>query len=152
MRVKGRKVISIIIPAVFLFLSGYALGNKGFSLDFNRDGSGRVSVVIDRQVPERHRTVKFSLFWDVWGRVSGLYVDEAAIDHEKMVYGAISGMVSSLGDPYTVFLPPKDNQSSKDDLGGAFEGVGIQLGFDDTNQLLVVTPLTGSPAERADVK
>ena len=70
------------------------------------------------------------LFWDVWEKVSSNYIDYDEIDDEQEVYGAISGMVSSLGDPYTVFLPPQEQKSTKDELNGSFEGVGIQLEFD----------------------
>jgi carboxyl-terminal processing protease len=60
-------------------------------------------------------------------------------------------MVSAIGDPYTVYLPPQQNKEAKEDLGGAFEGVGIQLGYVD-KQLAVVTALDGTPAFKAGVK
>ncbi|MGB9637497.1 MAG: S41 family peptidase, partial [Microgenomates group bacterium] len=75
---------------------------------------------------------------------------------------AISGMVASLGDPYTVFLPPAENQTAKSDLRGDFEGVGIQIDYKQTadsqndsdkdKKLVVVAPLAGTPAERAGIK
>ncbi len=68
-----------------------------------------------------------------------------------MSYGAISGMVSALGDPYTVFLPPKENTSANADLAGEFGGVGIQLGYKDKN-LAVMAPLAKTPADRAGVR
>jgi len=68
-----------------------------------------------------------------------------------MVYGAIAGMVSSLGDPYTVFLPPDQNKEAKDDLSGKFEGIGAQLGVKD-KKIVVVAPLRGTPAEKAGLR
>ncbi|OGG27012.1 hypothetical protein A2960_02605 [Candidatus Gottesmanbacteria bacterium RIFCSPLOWO2_01_FULL_39_12b] len=68
-----------------------------------------------------------------------------------MVFGAISGMVASLGDPYTVFLPPDQNKEAKDDLGGKFEGIGAQLGIKD-KKIVVVAPLKGTPADKAGLK
>jgi carboxyl-terminal processing protease len=68
-----------------------------------------------------------------------------------MILGAIQGMVASLGDPYTVFLKPPENQEVKEDLNGSFEGVGIQLGYKE-NQLAVIAPLPGTPAKAAGVK
>jgi len=92
--------------------------------------------------------IDFSQFWEVWDSVSKNYIDKKAIDPAKMVNGAISGMVSSLGDPYTVFLPPTENKEAKDDLGGKFEGIGAQLGVKD-KKIVVIAPLKGSPAEKA---
>jgi len=97
------------------------------------------------------KEVDLSLFWDVWQRLEGDYLDKSALDQEKMVYGAIKGITQSLGDPYTVFLEPGENKRAKEDLDGSFGGVGIQLGYKD-RRLAVIAPLKGTPAEKAGVK
>ncbi|MFA5749686.1 MAG: S41 family peptidase [Candidatus Shapirobacteria bacterium] len=79
------------------------------------------------------------------------FLDKDKMDDENMKYGAIEGMVSALGDPYTVFLPPKDNKSTNEDLAGQFGGVGISLGYKDKT-LAVMSPLAKSPAEKAGIK
>jgi carboxyl-terminal processing protease len=91
-----------------------------------------------------------TLFWDVWDRLSQNFIKKDAIDTQKMIYGAISGMVSSLGDPYTVFLTPQQNKETKEELGGSFEGIGAQLGLKD-NKIVVIAPLSGTPAEKAGI-
>lgn len=108
-------------------------------------------VVISRSIPERHADVDFNLFWEVWDKLESAYFDNSKLDKSKMVYGAIQGMVAALGDPYTVFLPPEEQKRTKEDLGGEFEGVGIQIGFKGT-QLAVIAPLEGNPAAKAGVK
>ena len=107
-------------------------------------------TVVNKAVPPAHRDVDFSLFWEVWDRLEKDYLDSGALDKEKMVNGAISGMTSALGDPYTVFLPPKKQEETKEELAGAFEGVGIQLGYKD-NRLVVISPLDGMPAKAAGI-
>ena len=92
-----------------------------------------------------------TMFWDVWSKLETNYLDKGAIDPQKMIYGAISGMTAALDDPYTSFFPPVENTRSKEDLSGEFSGVGIQLGFVDKT-LAVVAPLPGNPAERAGIK
>ncbi len=79
-------------------------------------------------------------------------MDKKAVDPQKMYYGAIQGMVAALGDPYTVFLPPEQQKATKEELGGSFEGVGIQLGFDKDKRLVVIAPLKDTPADKAGVK
>jgi carboxyl-terminal processing protease len=97
------------------------------------------------------KNLDFSLFWDVWQRLEKSFLDKKALDPQNMYWGAIKGMVEALGDPYTVFLPPSDNKQAKEDLSGEFEGVGIQLGYKDS-QLAVVAPLKGTPAHAAGVR
>jgi len=93
----------------------------------------------------------FSLFWRMWDKLSAKYYDKTKLVPGKMIYGAIQGMVAALGDPYTVFLPPTENKMINDDLKGSFEGVGIEIGYRGT-QLAVISPLPGTPAEKAGVK
>src|SRR5690606_35368680 len=68
-----------------------------------------------------------------------------------MVNGAIQGMTAAVGDPYTAYLPPEENQRRAEDLAGSFFGVGIELGYID-NTLAVVAPLKGTPAEAAGIQ
>src|SRR5258708_39106908 len=68
-----------------------------------------------------------------------------------MLDGASVGMVSSLGDPYTLYLPPVQNTSFKQNLAGQFEGIGAELGLKGKD-VVVVAPLDGSPASKAGIK
>jgi len=102
-------------------------------------------------ISQNNGTLDLSLMWKVKDRLEKEFLEKEKINDEEMVYGAISGMVSSLGDPYTVFLAPKENKSSNADLAGEFGGVGIQLGYKEKN-LAVMAPLAKTPADRAGVK
>lgn len=152
MRFKGKNLLGGVVFGAVFFLLGYSAGFAGFKLHINKNESWIPKVTINREVPSKHAGVNFSLFWKVWDRLDELYLDKGKLDQSKMVYGAISGMVNSLDDPYTVFLPPKENQFTKDDLSGSFEGVGIQLGYGKDNWLTVISPLEGTPASKAGVK
>ena len=92
-----------------------------------------------------------SLMWKVKDKLKQNFLEKDKLDDKTMVYGAISGMVSALDDPYTVFLPPQENESSNSDLAGEFGGVGIQLGYKDKT-LAVVAPLAKTPADRAGIR
>lgn len=102
-------------------------------------------------VPLERSKLDFSQFWDVWDTLESNYVDPDAIDQKKMIQGAISGMTEAVGDPYTVYLPAQENQQSKEDLNGEFEGVGIQMGY-IKGTVAVQTPLENHPAIKAGVK
>lgn len=140
-----RNFIIILTFLVISFGTGFRMGERKSSIQVPP------GVYTDSSKSENKVNVDLTLFWDVWSRLNRFYIDKKVIDSQKMVYGAISGMVASLGDPYTVFLPPTQNKEAKDDLGGQFEGIGIQLGIKD-KRIVVVAPLKGTPAEKAGIK
>lgn len=92
----------------------------------------------------------FAKFWEVWKRLEKSYVDPSKLDYSQMTWGSMKGLAGSLGDPYTQYLPPKENKAANEDLNGSFFGVGIELGYRD-GTLAAVAPIKGSPAEAAGV-
>ncbi len=94
-----------------------------------------------------------SLMWQVKSMLSKKFLDNDKVKDDKALkYGAISGMVSALGDPYTMFLSPDDNKSANEDLSGEITGaVGISLGYKDKT-LAVMSPIAKSPAAAAGVQ
>jgi carboxyl-terminal processing protease len=68
-----------------------------------------------------------------------------------MVWGAIQGMVKSLGDPYSNFFPPQESKEFKEEMQGDFEGVGMEIGVKN-GVITVVSPLKGTPAFRAGIR
>ncbi|MEM3063336.1 MAG: S41 family peptidase [Nitrososphaerota archaeon] len=135
-------IIWFLITAFVFFVIGWQFGSD-FSLAQQARNKSRFQ--------EAERNVDFTLFWQVWDIVADNYFDKSAINPQKLLWGAISGMVRAVGDPYTVFLPPEENKIKKDELEGKYSGVGIELGFKD-NKLVVIAPLSGTPAELAGIK
>ncbi len=111
----------------------------------------KLARLMQSAMPSDKQKVDFNTFWEVWGILEKNYIDLDKVDEVKMVDGAIEGLTASLGDPYTMYLPPKDNERSGQDLAGSFYGVGIELGYID-GFLAVISPLDGSPAQTAGVK
>jgi carboxyl-terminal processing protease len=131
---------------IFLFGAGYRLGEYQERQKFSRRLN--LSPSLNTASESSIAKIDFSLFWDVWDELEKKYIDQKKIDPKNMIYGAIKGMVASLNDPYTFFLTPEENQRSKNDLQGKFEGIGAQLGLKD-NRVVVIAPLKNSPAEKA---
>jgi len=102
----------------------------------------------DLDAPEN---VDFSIFWEVWRQAERNFLDRAEMDYQAMIYGAITGMVNSLGDPYTNFFEPEDAEEFEQELLGKYQGVGMVVGIKD-KELIVISPFKGSPAERAGLK
>ncbi len=142
-----RKILIGVFLIALIFSIGYGFGLKGYYIEAKR----YPKVTISREIPIEKKDFNFSLFWKVWDALDAGYYDKSKLIPAKMVYGAIKGMVSAVGDPYTAFLPPEENKVVEEDLSGSFQGVGIQIGFIG-NQLAVIAPLPDSPAEKAGVK
>lgn len=140
---KNTVFIVVLVGLVISFGSGFTMG-KGQSTPVYLDGvSG-----IDLGKPEG---VDFSIFWDAWHVVQEKFATKESLNSQNMVYGAISGMLESLEDPYTVFMNPEDSKKFFDDLGGSFEGVGMEIGIRN-KALQVIAPLEGTPAQRAGIR
>lgn len=100
---------NIFLALAFLSLTVLVSFKAGKSVGLKAAGSVNSSDVLD-----------LSLMWKVKDKLTQSFLEKDKINDEEMTYGAISGMVEALNDPYTVFLSPKDNKSSNDDLAGEF--------------------------------
>lgn len=141
-------LIQFLIIAVLFFSIGFVAGQK--KIEITKRGLVP-KIEVANQASSSNQNVDFSLFWQVFNTLPQKYIDKEAINGQKMLYGAISGMVRSLGDPYTAFVDPKQNEFIESDLAGSYEGVGIQIGFDKDKRLAVIAPLKGTPAEKAGI-
>ncbi len=74
------------------------------------------------------------------------------LDKGKLLDGIKSGLVSATGDPYTEYFNPKDAKDFNDQLSGSFTGIGAELGSDSDNNIVIVSPLSGYPAQKAGLK
>src|SRR5688572_19634311 len=79
----------------------------GFWFAHKYPEAGVDDKVVINQEEGKPTGVNFGLFWQVWESLNRKYVDNDKISFQKLVYGAIAGMVESVGDPYTVFLEPQ---------------------------------------------
>ncbi len=145
----AKLVVSFLLVASLSFGAGWQLTEQGVL-----GGAEEEDVVV--QLPEvdfgndLESEVDLGLFWKVWEEIGEKYINVEKLDQEVMVYGAIEGFVNSLNDPYTVFMTPTDTEEFLISLDGQLEGIGAELTVTD-GLLTVVTPLKGSPAERAGI-
>ena len=132
---------------VFIIIALVAGFTGGF---YYRDYKSPISLIknlINRDAGQPDG-VDFGLFWDVWELLHNKYVDQDKLATQELIYGAINGMVNAAGDPYTVFLKPKESEEFQQQISGAFGGVGIEIGL-RKNILTVIAPIKGTPAARA---
>src|SRR3954470_1222163 len=96
---------------------------------------------------------QIELFMRVLERVRQDYVDDniggEKLTYERLIHGALRGMLKTL-DPYSEFMEPVKYTSMRDDMEGAYGGVGIVIGQKE-GFLQVVAPMEDSPAFKAGI-
>lgn len=143
------KKLRYILIVLIAGLLGYYIGVTKIAFDWK---NFQPSVELtSKEPPASVMHGDFSMFWTVLEKLETTYYDKKAINQQKIIDGAISGMVSSLDDPYTMYLPPQQNNNFKQGLAGKFEGIGAELALKG-KEVVVVSPLDGSPAQKAGIK
>ena len=135
-------VIVIIIVGLLGFVFGY-LTPRNIDVSF-------LPTKIQNAFQEQANTntIDPQVFSDVWQRVTNEYLRINTVSGTQLYYGMMKGLVAGLGDPYSIFLDPEETKQFAQDLQGTFEGIGAELTIKD-DQLTVVAPLAGSPAQEA---
>ena len=129
----------------FLTVMGFVLA---LTLAF---AGGTVTGYLAQPALAAEHPTQFDVFWEAWDVVVNNFVDRDQIDFTKMTYGAIQGMLDSLGDQgHTVFFSPEVAQQEANALEGSFEGIGAYVGKEE-DQIKIIAPIRGSPAEQAGV-
>ena len=114
-------------------------------------GAGLGTGLTARSASAAAEPSEFGIFWEAWELVDQFFVDQDEIDPAKMTYGAIQGMLDTLGDQgHTVFFSPEEAKQQDEAMAGKFEGIGAYV--DERDGLVyVVAPIHGSPAEAAGI-
>jgi carboxyl-terminal processing protease len=142
---KTRYLTGVIFLIILSFVGGIFLGIK------ERTEIEKIVGISSKETPSEITDVDFSPFWKAWNTINEKYPGASKISNQDRLYGAISGLMSSLNDPYSVFFPPEEAKSFEDQIAGNFSGVGMEVGLKD-DILTVIAPLKDTPAYRAGIK
>lgn len=103
----------------------------------------------DKHNKQKHDVYRdLETFANVLTLIQQQYIDE--IDSNKVINGAISGMLSSL-DPHSAYITPEDFKDLVDETSGSFTGIGIEVSMQD-GVLTAIAPIEGAPAERQGIR
>ncbi|CAH0275899.1 Carboxy-terminal processing protease CtpA [Peribacillus sp. Bi96] len=102
---------------------------------------------VDSLAPDKHS--EFEKLYSTYDTIKDNYYEE--IDEDKLVDGAINGMINSLDDPYSAYMDKKEASSFHESISSSFEGIGAEIQEQD-GQIMVVSPIKGSPAEKSGIK
>lgn len=140
---RGLKVTGIVILSLFLaacvFAGGIFVGQRT-----------AINTFIATHIPAvQKNNGDFRILDEIYGIITDQYVEK--VNKNKLVTGAINGMLDALDDPYTRHFAAKDFSHIEEVTEGRFEGVGMTL-EDVEGQITVVSPIEGTPAATAGLK
>ncbi len=138
--IKLSKKQAVIIGLIIAMLT--AGGTAGFF--FHQVKAQNNLSGVDKQ--ELNNFQKLFLILDV---VKKNYVEQP--DMDKLLTGAIKGMLNSLDDPYTAYLPPNKYEDMQEDISGEYSGIGILITLKN-DQLTIVSPFKGTPGDKAGLE
>lgn len=141
---KARRTPTTILLVTLFFALGVYIG-------FNqRPEINKVVNILGKETTVATQA-DFSPFWKVWNDINEKHPNATKTSDQNKIYGAISGLVGSLNDPYSVFFNPDEAKSFEEDIQGSFGGIGMEIGMKE-KVLTVIAPLKDTPAYRADIK
>lgn len=132
----------LLVLFVVVFGLGYGAGEGRVKIE-----SGKLNITRGN-VP--NNTVDYSLLWNALDLLNAKFVDRP-LDQQKLMYGAVAGLVAATGDPYTLFFDPQSAKNFSDQLQGSFDGIGAEVGIKDS-QIVIIAPLDGTPAQKAGLR
>lgn len=138
-QVRMKRFNFILLLVILVFLS---IGITAFALSFGKETH---PVVIGGN-GDREEFQKLYKAYDILKK--GYYED---LDESKVINGAINGMVQSLNDPYSAYMDEEAAKQFHHSVSSSFEGIGAEIQEKD-GHIVIVSPLKGSPAEKAGIK
>ncbi len=142
-----------LVAVVGVLLIGTA-GMVGYAIADDNDGG--IAQVIDPNNSGDDGNPASSADFGILDEIEGIldedFVNPDAVQPDLLEAGAIQGVIDSLGDAHTVYIPPEEYQNGFDIISGTFEGIGANVDQDPTTgEITIVAPFRGSPAENAGV-
>ena len=141
---KSKRVVTNFFLVLIFFLFGIYVGFH------NRPAVDKITGVSYKENPA-DINANFSPFWKAWNVIDEKNPDAGKANAQSRVYGAISGLVGSLNDPYSVFFNPDETKAFKEDIAGSFSGIGVEIGIKN-KVLTVIAPLKDTPGYKAGLK
>ena len=136
-----RNILASLVLAIVVFGAGVAVGRGNFHL------LGTKSIPVNTSLSNQ---LDYSSVNQVYKILKTDF--DGQLDTKKLIDGLKTGLVNASGDPYTEYFNAKDAKTFNDELTGSITGIGAELGTNEQNDIIVISPLSGYPAEKAGLK
>ena len=134
------KILAVLALTIMVFAAGAAVGRGDLQLR-------GLSVTKNKPSPA---SLDYSSIDQIYGLLKSDF--DGSLDNQKLIDGLKAGLVEAAGDPYTVYFNAEEAKTFNEELSGSFTGIGAELGTDEDSNIVIVSPLSGYPAEKAGLK
>ncbi len=129
--------------ALAIFIAGIGVGNGSIHVSLGRFTSKPVAKNLPANLD--YRAVE-----QVYDSLKANY--DGQLDINKLLDGLKQGLVTASGDPYSEYFNPNQATDFSNELSGTFTGIGAELGKDANDNIVVIAPISGFPAEKAGLR
>lgn len=138
-----RGVIVNVLVAAAIFTLGWGIGS-------NRINIGPWSAFHKPVATNAPAKLDYSSVDQVYNSLKQNY--DGQLDSTKLSDGLKEGLTKAAGDPYTEYFNAKAAKDFNNELDGTFSGIGAELSKDDKDNIIVIAPIAGFPAQKAGLQ
>jgi carboxyl-terminal processing protease len=131
------RLLDLVIVGLLVFAAGIGIGRQ-YSQEHSLVSNSGPSSLNYASVNQIYNLLKSEF--------------DGNLDATKLNVGLKAGLAAATGDPYTEYFSPGDAKKLNEQLSGSFTGIGAELGSDKDNNIIIISPLEGMPAEKAGLK
>ena len=128
--------IMILLTFVIVYLLGVNVGNGNIGLGTGKPLNEQLSSKID-----------YSSVNQLYELLRNNY--DGKLNNSQVLDGLKTGLANSTNDPYTEYFSPSQTTDFNNQLNESFSGIGAEMGKNDNNQIIIVSPISGFPADKA---
>lgn len=145
---RGRTVLTFLLLGMFAssILTLTIVGTSGSGLEAKPTTAAAAVATAPASGLSKEDLNKLSTTYDL---IKSKYLNQ--VDHDKLMNGAIHGMVEALDDPFTSYMDPEEAKQFDDTINSSFEGIGAEVSLDG-GKVTVVSPIKGTPADKAGLR
>lgn len=134
------KILATLIVTALVFAAGVAVGR----------GDIQFKGLSTNKAPSAAAALDYSSIDQLYELLKSDF--DGNLDNQKIIDGLKTGLVGAAGDPYTTYFNAEEAKSFNEELTSTFTGIGAELGTNEDNNIVIVSPLSGYPAEKAGLK
>lgn len=138
-----KKILFILLTSIFV-ISCFDSSDKSKTTEF----TNKSNEYNDEKISD-----ELKIIWEAYEILAEEYIDKENLNPENLAEEAIKGMLNSLNDPYTSYVPPETFKIDQESFMGHFGGIGANVeDSPDNNGILITKPLPNTPAENSGIK